>query len=353
MDILDYIVAQEELHQLDSDMEKTFNRWSMAITTVDNGDELSAESIDIISNYIGYDIATEADDLGEFKARVNVLYNELGNFIFKRFKKFSPLASRSASFKAGELAKLRDQISSGILVPDDTINPGAMVSFNSKLAVFYASGYGLTTGCSDLSTYIENIMFLPNKSGKYMNGIDEMYKQLNSSEQTLNVPRLSGLLNVKKQLKGLTETVTRKQKISDFRMSIINKWFSSNVELSIVSNSTKRGIRVHVDSFTVNTANNKIGLPNNSQTLKLLELGLRLKGNLDSAHKAISFNIKKMTRDNTIQLVKSAGGEDSTHRFLVAKYSEAMTKANINMYKDLVNIDSIIISYIKLTYKKA
>jgi len=353
MDNIDYILAQEELHQLDSDMEETFNRLSLAITTGEHNDELSAESIEIVSNYIGYDISTEADDMKEFKTRVGTLYTELGNFIFKRFKKFAPMAERSAEYKSKELAKLRDDITEGVLVPDDTINEGAMVKFNSKLAVFYASGYGLKTGCSDLSTYVENIMFLPNKSGKYMNGIKEMYKQLNSVEQSLNIPRLSGLLNVKKKLNGMSETVTRKQKISDFRMSIVSKWFASNVELVMVTNSPKRGIRVHTDTFTVKTQNNKVGLANNSQTLKLLELGLRLKGNLASAHKAISFNIKIMTRDNTVQLVKSAAGEGSTHRFLVAKFSEVVTKANINMYKDLMNIDSIIIAYIRLTYKKA
>jgi hypothetical protein len=353
MENTDYILVQEELRDLEREIDTDLDRLSLAITTAEQDIDVSNESINIISDYIDYDIANEADDIGEFKDRVGRLYTELSGFIFKRFKKFSPLVDRSSDFKSKELEKLINEINSGVLVPDETINENAAERFNNKLAVFYASGYGLTSGCSDLITYIENISYLPNKSGKYMNGLDLMYKSLNSPEQTLNVPRLNGLLNVKKTLNGISETVVRKYKITDFRLSIVNKWFSSQVELAIVSNSTKRGIRVHVDTFSVNTKNKRIGLPNNSQTIKLLETGLRLKNNLKNAHKSISFNLKKMTRDNTIQLVKSAGGSDNTHRFLIAKFTEAVTKANINMYKDLVSADAIIIAYVKLTYRKA
>ena len=59
MEILDYMVAQEELHQLDIEMSDTFSRLSMAITTAEHDDNLSIESIDIVSDYIGYNIANE------------------------------------------------------------------------------------------------------------------------------------------------------------------------------------------------------------------------------------------------------------------------------------------------------
>jgi hypothetical protein len=179
-----------------------------------------------------------------------------------------------------------------------------------------------------------------------------MYKKLSEPTAELNVPKLNGLANIKKTLTGVSPTVTRKIKITDFRLSIFNKYFSNNVEIVFVSNSVKRGIRVHTDTYTINT-DRKIGTPSNKATIKLIDDTIKQTSKLDNVFKSLSFIIKMLTRDNTLQLMGSVSGENKTHRFLIAKYSESITGALINLYRDIHNSDKIIIDYIRLTYRKA
>lgn len=351
---LDAIMAEDDMNSIILTTEDAYDDLNLAITTAMamDKDELSSESLDIINNYTGLDISTEANVVNEFKNKLNALYRSLNGYVYKQFKGFSALTDITSEYRTNELIKLKNMIAKGELIPVDKVDMNKAKSLNNRLAPFYASGYSLKSNASDLNSYITGMFSLTSRTGKYLNGLYNMFEKLSTSEPELNVPKLNGLLNVKKGLTGLTSTVDRKRTITDFRLSILYKFISSDVKVLFVSNSTKRGIRVHIDKYTINT-DRPIGKANNNITLALLDTAIKNASNLKNVHNGLSFNIKKLTRDNTLQLISSVTGEGARHRFLVAKYAETVSKSLINLYIDCVNSDRLVIDYIRLTYRKA
>ena len=353
---LEYIDNADSMNIVSGKIDEAYRNMNITTTTAETmgqvmlDGKISDDGAKVISGMIGYELSTEDNALAVFKERLNSLYKGLNGYIFKQFKAFAPLANQTKNYHVAELTKLRDAIKSGKLVPKTTIDQTKIKGLNSKLGPFYASGYSLAKGGGDLISFVNGMIDLSNKKGKYMKGISNMFDKLNAPTTELNIPMLSGLLNTKKKLNGLVDTVSRKQTITDFRLSIITNWISSNVSILFVSNSSKRGIRVHTDNYTINT-DHKIGLAKNVATLKLLDQAISTGNKLDNIYSGIKLNIKFLTRDNTLQLISSITGEHATHRFLVAKYSEAATKSMINLYQNIINSDKLVMDYIRLTYE--
>lgn len=356
-DYLEQINNDDAVNQIEASIEEAYDKLSVAITTAEvlenatvNG-VMSNENFKIITTMVDYDLSTEDNPLATFKTNLNALYKNLNGYIFKQFKGFSPIVNKAKEYNIAGLSKLKDDIKSGKLVPKTKVDQDKVKSLNSKLGPFYASGYSLVKGCGDLTTFMNGMVSISDKKGKYMKGLYNMFTKLNAPTPELNIPMLSGLLNTKKKLIGLKDTVSRKQMITDFRLSIITNYIASNVVILFVSNSTKRGIRVHTDMYTINT-DKVIGTADTASTIKMLDNAISIGGKLDTIYSGIKLNIKFLTRDNTLQLISSITGENATHRFLVAKYSEAVTKSLISLYSNIINSDKLVMDYIRLTYEK-
>ncbi len=346
----DYIIAEEELATANKEIDDLLLKLSMGNVT-----EYSAEenNLETISNFIDYDISLEADDYTMFKARVDGVLGSLNQIIFARFKALSPLVNRTSEYKLNELIELKRKINAGELIPNPVLNPNKIEVLNRKLAVFYSSGYNIENNCTQLIDFMDHIVTLSNRSGKYLMSLQDMYDRLNV-DGGQNVPKLSGLLNVKNSLGGLVSTVNRKYNVTDFRLSIVNNWFTSRAELFMITYSSRkgRGIKTTTEIYNVSLQRN-VKKANNNDTLKLIDYGIKHQGRLVNVHKSLSFAVKLFVRDNTMQLIRSASGANSTHRFLVARYSEGVIRSLINLYRNIMSYDSIIIAYINATYKQA
>lgn len=346
----DYIIAEEELATANKEIDDLLLKLSMGNVT-----EYSAEenNLETISNFIDYDISLEADDYTMFKARVDGVLGSINQIIFARFKALSPLVNRTSEYKLNELIELKRKINNGELIPNPVLNPNKIEVLNRKLAVFYSSGYNIENNCTQLIDFMDHIVTLSNRSGKYLMGLQDMYDRLNA-DGGQNVPKLSGLLNVKNSLGGLVSTVNRKYNVTDFRLSIVNNWFTSRAELFMITYSSRkgRGIKTTTEMYNVSLQRN-VKKVNNNDTLKLIDYGIKHQGKLVNVHKSLSFAVKLFVRDNTMQLIRSASGANSTHRFLVARYSEGVIRSLINLYRNIMSYDSIIIAYINATYKQA
>ena len=346
----DYIIAEEELATANKEIDDLLLKLSMG-----NATEYSVEenNLETISNFIDYDISLEADDYTMFKARVDGVLGSLNQIIFARFKALSPLVNRTSEYKLNELIELKRKINAGELIPNPVLNPNKIEVLNRKLAVFYSSGYNIENNCTQLIDFMDHIVTLSNRSGKYLMSLQDMYDRLNV-DGGQNVPKLSGLLNVKNSLGGLVSTVNRKYNITDFRLSIVNNWFTSRAELFMITYSSRkgRGIKTTTEIYNVSLQRN-VKKANNNDTLKLIDYGIKHQGRLVNVHKSLSFAVKLFVRDNTMQLIRSASGANSTHRFLVARYSEGVIRSLINLYRNIMSYDSIIIAYINATYKQA
>lgn len=346
----DYIIAEEELATANKEIDDLLLKLSMGNVT-----EYSAEenNLETISEFIDYDISLEADDYTMFKARVDGVLGSLNQIIFARFKALSPLVNRTSEYKLNELIELKRKINAGELIPNPVLNPNKIEVLNKKLAVFYSSGYNIENNCTQLIDFMDHIVTLSNRSGKYLMGLQDMYDRLNA-DGGQNVPKLSGLLNVKNSLGGLVSTVNRKYNVTDFRLSIVNNWFTSRAELFMITYSSRkgRGIKTTTEMYNVSLQRN-VKKVNNNDTLKLIDYSIKHQGKLVNVHKSLSFAVKLFVRDNTMQLIRSASGANSTHRFLVARYSEGVIRSLINLYRNIMSYDSIIIAYINATYKQA
>lgn len=346
----DYIIAEEELTTANKEIDDLLLKLSMGNVT-----EYSAEenNLETISEFIDYDISLEADDYTMFKARVDGVLGSLNQIIFARFKALSPLVNRTSEYKLNELIELKRKINAGELIPNPVLNPNKIEVLNRKLAVFYSSGYNIENNCTQLIDFMDHIVTLSNRSGKYLMSLQDMYDRLNV-DGGQNVPKLSGLLNVKNSLGGLVSTVNRKYNVTDFRLSIVNNWFTSRAELFMITYSSRkgRGIKTTTEIYNVSLQRN-VKKANNNDTLKLIDYGIKHQGRLVNVHKSLSFAVKLFVRDNTMQLIRSASGANSTHRFLVARYSEGVIRSLINLYRNIMSYDSIIIAYINATYKQA
>lgn len=346
----DYIVAEEELALANKEIDDLLLKLSIGNVT-----EYSVEenNMDLVSNFIDYDISLENDDYSMFKERVSGVLDSLNQIIFARFKSLSPLVNRTAEYKLKELSELKRKITAGELIPNPDISKSKIDTLNKKLAVFYSSGYNIENNCSQLIDYMNHIVMLTNRSGKYLMGLQDMYDKLNADGEQ-NIPKLSGLLNVKNSLGGLVSVVNRKYNITDFRLSIINNWFTSRAELFMITYSSRkgRGIKTTTEMYDV-SLHRDIKKVNNNDTLRLVDYGIKHQGKLVNIHKSLSFAVKVFVRDNTMQLIKSASGNNSVHRFLVARYSEGVIKSLINLYRNTMAYDSIIIAYVNATYKQA
>ncbi len=346
----DYVVAEEELAEANKEIDDLLLKLSMGNVT-----EYSAEesNLDLIGNFIDYDVSLESDDYTMFKARVDQVLGSINQIIFAKFKALSPLVNLTSGYRLNELNELKRKIVARELIPNPVLDPKKIEVLNRKLAVFYSSGYNIENNCSQLIDYMDNIVRLSNRSGKYLMGLQDMYDKLNMPGEQ-NIPKLSGILNVKSSLGGLVSTVNRKYNITDFRLSIINNWFTSRAELFMITyNSRKgRGIKTGTEVYNV-SLHKEVKKVGEAETLRFLEYGIKHQGKLIPIHKTLSFAVKLFVRDNTMQLLKSVSGNNSAHRFLVARYSEGVIRSLINLYRNVMSFDSIIIAYITATYKQA
>lgn len=346
----DYLVAEEELANANKEIDDLFLKLHIGNVT-----EFSMEegNLDVIANFIDYDVSLEGDDYQMFKSRVDQVIDSIGQVILSKFKTLSPLVNLTTGYRLGELNELKRKILAKELIPNPTIDPKKIEVLNRKLAVFYASGYNIENNCSQLIDYMNNIVLLTNQTGKYLSSLKNMYESLNASgEQT--IPKMSGLLNVKNSLGGLVDTVNRKYNITDYRMSIISNWFGNRAELFTITYSSRkgRGFKVGNDIYDVKL-HRDIEKASDAETLRLLDYAIKHQSKLIPIHKAISFNVKSFTRNNVMQLLRSSSGNNSKHRFMVARYSEGVIKSLINLYRNVMTFDAIAIAYINCTYKQA
>ncbi len=202
----DYVIAEEELAEANKEIDDLLLKLSMGNVT-----EYSAEenNLDLIGNFIDYDVSLESDDYTMFKARVDQVLGSINQVIFAKFKALSPLVNLTSGYRLNELNELKRKIIAKELIPNQVLDPKKIEVLNRKLAVFYSAGYNIENNCSQLIDYMDNIVRLSNRSGKYLMGLQEMYDKLNAPGEQ-NVPKLSGLLNVKSSLGGLVSTVNRK-----------------------------------------------------------------------------------------------------------------------------------------------
>jgi len=344
----DYIIVQDELNNLSNELYDYVDRLGVAIATINasNNTEVGHEAI---YEYVDYVPSNESATVDDFKNKVNDIYGYLNSIIYKKFKSFGPITNRTSEFKSSELNKLKDMIVNGKLVPVDKVDPSKALSFNNKLAAFYGTGNSLVSGPNDLISFINSLIDRTHRSSSYSKGINKVFNSINTSDAELNVPKIGGYLDIRSKLSNAKSMVSRKQTITDYRLSTIVNWFSSTVDMLSVTNTAKQGIKVHTDKYSVDT-DKKIGVPSNSSTLKLIDTGLQLNSKLDSIHKSMSFTIKILTRDNTISLIKV---DNNKHRFLLARFTESITRSLLTLYTNLISVDTLIISYIKLTYTSA
>lgn len=346
----DYVIAEEELAEANKEIDDLLIKLSMGNVT-----EYSAEenNLDLIGNFIDYDVSLESDDYTMFKARVDQVLGSINQVIFAKFKALSPLVNLTSGYRLNELNELKRKIIAKELVPNPVLDPKKIEVLNRKLAVFYSAGYNIENNCSQLIDYMDNIVRLSNRSGKYLMGLQDMYDKLNAPGEQ-NIPKLSGILNVKSSLGGLVSTVNRKYNITDFRLSIVNNWFTSRAELFMITyNSRKgRGIKTGTEVYNV-SLHREVKKVGEAETLRFIEYGIKHQGKLIPIHKTLSFAVKLFVRDNTMQLLRSVSGNNSAHRFLVARYSEGVIRSLINLYRNVMSFDSIIIAYITATYKQA
>ena len=346
--LLDIKLALEEEREITTNINQAMERLDLAITTAQHSDELTVESASIISDYIGYEISTEdATAVAEYKDRLQTLYKNLNGYIFKQFKSFSPLVDLTNEYKIKGLEDLKTALTSGKLVPKKIVTDKDAARLNAKLGPFYATGYSFKSGPGDMSTYIKGILSIGNRSGKFYKGLQSMYEALSADKE---IPKLNGITNIARSLTGVTNTASRKYKITDFRLSILTSWIGGNANLLFVSKNSKGAFKVYTDTYLVNSYP-KVGLATTDQILKLIDVGIQLKKELIGAHKELGFIIKKFSRDNSIALLNS-GATDNSRQFLLANFTKSVVKVLINTYVDLSNMDNIIELYIKTVTQK-
>jgi len=345
MDTIEYIISQEELKETEIALEEQLNNLDLVISLMlDTESETIPESIQEIT---GFEVSTEAkDDVTTFKEKLNQVYKDINSYIFRTFKRFTPLTSKSKEYKQQLIEKAIRDIEDGTLVPKETLEQSKLTSLNNKLAPFYATGYSLSSGANDLSNYISNIVDLTNRSGRFIKGLMDFNEKLKTSG---DVPRLNGILNIKKNIHGVKSTVVRKRTITDFRMSIMNKWFSSTVTIVMLYGRREGGVKLSTEKYVL-TNIPKIGTANNSQTIKLLQTALSVGKQLDKVNADLNRTIKLITRDSTMALLDE--NIDKKRRFLLARFNEAVTVSLINLYKDVYTIDDIVLMYVNKLYER-
>jgi len=348
LDTIEHLATKDELVQTEIALEESLSQLDIMLSlSLDVGNETLSDSV---LDMTGFVVSTEAaeDDAKIYEAKLDKLYKDVNNYIFRLFKKFNPLVAKSNTFKTSLLEKAIEDIEKGRLVPKDKPDQSKMDTLNNKLAPFYATGYKLENGCADLTTYITNIVDLTNRSGRYIKGLMDLGEKLKTSDVG-KIPKLTGILNIKKELSGAKSLITRKRTITDFRLSVMDKWFGGGVSVTMLYGRREGGLKLGSDKFEVSTKQ-KVGTANNGQTIKLLQLGLSTGKQLDAIHASLGRTIKIMTRDNTMAFLDK--NIDKSRRFLVARYDEAAVKVLINLYKDVYSIDDIILTYISKTYEK-
>ena len=345
---LDTRLALEEEREIIIDLGKTLDRLDLTVTTANNSTNLNTESAKIISDFIDYDISLEDDAMVEYKQKLSTLYSNLNSIIIKQFKSFSPLINLTSDYKVDTLTDLKTRLNSGELVPKSIISDKDTNSLNSKLAPFYASGYSLKSGPADIVTYINGMISISNRSGKYYKGLDSMYVALKDDKKDL--PKLNGITNIARGLSNVTSTASRKYKITDFRLSILSSWLGNNVNVLFVSKNSKGAFKVYIDNYKINSFP-KVGIAKKEQLVKLLDASIKVKKDIDKVHKELSFIIKKFTRDSSIALLNSAA-DGNSRQFLLANYTKSIVRALINTYVDLTKMDSVIELYIKAVTEK-
>jgi len=312
---------------------------------------MATEGLDVIPETVGvltgYDLSTESSDAASFKSKLSELEHNVGGLIDRKLKKISILSSRVGEYNTSKLNELYSKIESGELVPSVNIDEKKMHNYNNKLGVFSASGYSLTYGCGDLIVFIKGIMDIASANSTYYKGLDNMRENLNTYKSESDIKALNGVLNLKKHLRGVSSSVTKKITITDYRMSIVSKWLSKNIDLITVSYHNRTGVNVSNMKLDVN-AITTIGVAKNKDTLKLIELGLSNLDLLKRSHKSISILIKNSLSARIAGLLDSSKKEK---RFIIAKYNEKIVTSLFNLYDDIASIDDLIIKYINITYE--
>jgi len=186
------------------------------------------------------------------------------------------------------------------------------------------------------------------KGSTYFKGLDKTLDNMMTYKSESEVRKLSGVLNVKHSLKGVTSTSNNKVNITDYRLSVINKWLTSRVELVVIKYSMRTGLKVSTETYT-NNYNQSISIPTDKEVLKLLEVGLSHSGIMSIAYSGISIMIKRWSVKRMETILKV---NDNSNRFLIANFVEKVIYSLINLYNDLANMDDVIIQYVNTVYEK-
>lgn len=100
----------------------------MSVMTIEHMDDLTLDKNNLILDMTGYEISNESNDVVIFKQKVDTLYTDINGMIFK---KLSVLTNKTNNFKTNELIKLKEDIASNILIPNDNIDVEKMKSVNT------------------------------------------------------------------------------------------------------------------------------------------------------------------------------------------------------------------------------
>lgn len=343
MDDISYILTKQEHNDIYHDIMSSEPILAQSRLTLENIDEIDDNSFKIVAKLTGYDLATESNDIAIYKSRLTDIQDSLSNIATKRFKKFQPLVNKIDEYNISKLEELKNKIEKGMLVPRATLDPKKVESLNKKLSVFYATGYDLNNAKGIIS-YINGLVGMAKRGSAYFKGLDKTLDRLLVYKSESEIKKLSGLLNVKYSLNGVNATVNNKIIITDYRVSIINKWIANRVELVVIKYSMRTGLKVSTEIYT-NDVNKRIGIPTNKELLNLIEVGIQNKDKLTNAYSGISRMIKLWSKKRMANILKV---NDNSNRFLVAKFIEKSIYSFINMYDDLASMDDLIIQYINL-----
>jgi len=347
MDEIDYILAKQEHNEIYQDVMSTEPTVEQSRLALENIDEINDDTLKLAATLTGYDLATEGSDVSIFKSRLTEIQDSLGSIATKKFKKFQPLVNKLDEYNTTKLEELKAKIENGELVPRATLDPKKVDALNKKLSVFHATGYDLNNA-KGITSYIDGLASMAKRGSAYFKGLDKTLDRLLVYKSESEVKKMSGVLNVKYNLKGVNATVNNKIVITDYRVSIINKWIASRVELVVIKYSMRTGLKVSTEAY-INNLNKPIGIPTDKELVKLLEVGLSHNGILTNAYSGISRMIKLWSAKRITNILKV---NDNSNRFLIAKFIEKTVYSLINLYNDLATMDDLIIQYINLVTEK-
>lgn len=346
INILDHLSNEQDMYLATEELLKTNEAIKLYFNSILVS---SVEDMSAVGPFVDMELSTESEKT-EFKKQLNDINTDIASFAVKKFKKLSPIADKSSSYKNKILKELYDSIESGKLVPVKHISKDKIKGLQDRLAVFSATGYSLKSGAGDLISFIEGLKDITRRNGNYTKQINNAFEELKAVNK--EVSGTSGPNNLIKKLHLGKARSSRKENITDYRMSMVKNWFSNHVELFVLYKSNKYGYKVASESFD-SPGDVIVGRANDKDTLRLIDTGLQIGSDLSDNRKALSAALVAIVKENTVALIKADTDPniDTGKRFVMSKFTEHIMDLYINLYKNLLNVDDIIIAYINATYE--